>query len=84
MTYRNDNSVAAKITKGEYKDLTQKETKELMKISLSWSLPNGETAPDVLLRAVFFTMGGQAICQVSQDSTNGKDVLIYDNNIFEL
>ena len=84
MTYRNNNSVAAKITKGEYTDLTKKETKELMKISLSWSLPNGETAPDVLLRAVFFTIGGQAICQVSQDSTKGNDVLIYDKNIFEL
>ena len=84
MTYRNGNSVAAKITKGDYEDQIKKETKELMKISLSWSLPNGETAPDVLLRAVFFTMGGQAICQVSQDSTEGKVGLIYDKNIFAL
>ena len=84
MTYRNGNSVAAKITKGDYEDQIKKETKELMKISLSWSLPNGETAPDVLLRAVFFTIGGQAIRQVSQDSTEGKDVLIYDKNIFAL
>ena len=37
-----------------------------MKLSLTWSLPNGETPPNMNLMAIFFTKAGQGVCQMSE------------------
>ena len=58
--------MAAKISSGGADDIAKKPTKELMKISLDWSLPTGEVANDITLKLVFFTHGGQAVCESSQ------------------
>ena len=70
----NKESVAALISKGKVEDIPQKETKELMKVSLDWSLPNGEVSNDIILKPVFFTKGGQGVCEASQPD-NGKQIL---------
>ena len=64
---RNKESVAAQIsTRDDMKDMIKKKTTELMKISLDWSLPTGEVSNDITLKLVFFTKGGQAVCESSQ------------------
>ena len=63
--------MAAQIGEGAVPDVAKKATKELVKISLDWSLPNGEVSRDITLKTVFFTKGGQAVCESSQPR-NGK------------
>ena len=60
--------MAAKISENDkdIKDMVKKPTKELMKLALDWSLPNGEVAPDIVLKTIFFTKRGQGVCEASQ------------------
>ena len=80
---RNNESVANKITEGDkiiiYNNslIEKEETKELMKLSLTWSLPNGETPPNMNLMAIFFTKAGQGVCQMSETQSGDGEKKIF-------
>ena len=48
-----------------------------MKLSLTWSLPNGETPPNMNLMAIFFTKAGQGVCQMSETQSGDGEKKIF-------